>query len=122
MKKRTFVTVISVVTIVEVVVALVVLGVVLKQNITVPLFITAAFLIAFGVVYFSLDSMHVETSKQIEQNVDSAYKEVLNHGDVEDRSKVSEVNGELIYDDGKNQRRVHAPLDVERSKTGNKDE
>ena len=49
-------------------------------------------------------------------------KEVLNHGDVEDRSKVSEVNGELIYDDGKNQRRVHAPLDVERSKTGNKDE
>lgn len=89
MKKRTFVTVIAVVTIVEVVVALVVLGVFLKQNITVPLFITAAFLIAFGVVYFSLDSMHVETSKQIEQNVDSAYKEVLNHGDI----------GILSYDD-----------------------
>lgn len=41
-------------------------------------------------------------------------KILLKHNDVEDRSKVHEENGVLIYDDGKSKRRVHAPLDVER--------
>ena len=47
-------------------------------------------------------------------------KEILNHGDVEDRSKVYEEDGVLYYDDGKNQRRVHAPLDVERKPKNDK--
>lgn len=82
MKKRTLINVISIVTFVEVIAALAVLALVFKQNITIPSFIAAAFAIAFGVVYFSLDSINSQSNKEIEQGVDSAYKEVLNHGDV----------------------------------------
>lgn len=39
---------------------------------------------------------------------------LLNHKDVEDRSKVYKKDGVLVYDDGNTIRRVHAPLDVER--------
>lgn len=42
-------------------------------------------------------------------------KVVLEHKDVEDRSKVYKKDGVLIYNDGNSERRVHAPLDVERS-------
>ena len=89
MKKKTLVNIISAVTIIEVVVVLLVMALILHQNIIVPLFITIAFIIAFAVVYFYMNSMHAETSRQIEENVDTAYKEVLNHGDV----------GILSYDD-----------------------
>lgn len=41
-------------------------------------------------------------------------KVLLNHKDVEDRSKVYKKDGVLVYDDGNTIRRVHAPLDVER--------
>lgn len=89
MRKKTLVNIISAVTIVEVVAVLLVMAFILHQNIIIPLFITVAFTIAFAVVYFYMNSMHAETSRQIEETVDTAYKEVLNHGDV----------GILSYDD-----------------------
>ena len=89
MKKKTMVNIISIVTIIEVVGVLAVMALVFKQNITIPAFIALAFSIAFAVIYFSMDSMSVENNMEIEKGVDTAYKEVLNHGDI----------GILTYDD-----------------------
>lgn len=41
-------------------------------------------------------------------------KLIIKHNDVEDRSKIHEEDGKLIYEDSNGGRRVHAPLDVER--------
>ena len=47
-------------------------------------------------------------------------KEVLSHEDVEDRSKVVNKDGQLIIEGSSGERRVHAPLDVERKHKNDK--
>ena len=89
MKKKTLINIISIVTMVEVLALLALMYFVLKKDITIPALIALAFGISYGVMYYVANSMGTETNKEIEKSVDTAYKEVLNHGAI----------GILTYDD-----------------------
>ena len=89
MKKKTFVVSLGIVTILEVILSIAVMKLFFNYDITLAIFITAAFILVLLVIYFSLDAMTNEVHNQIENNLEKSYKQALDHGDI----------GLLVYDD-----------------------
>ena len=89
MKRKTFVTALSLVVCAGIILALVILGFFFSQNILLPAIITAVFILLLIIVYYSLDMIKNETNKQIENQLELSYKEVLSHGDI----------GIIVYDE-----------------------
>lgn len=89
MKRRTFITALSAVFSIGIILALLVLGVFFSQNVFLPAVITGAFILLLLFVFYSLDLIKSETNKQIENQLELAYKEVLSHGDI----------GIIVYDE-----------------------
>ena len=82
MRRRTFISMLSITVIVAVLIALLVLGVFFKQNVVLAAFVAALFCILLIVIYFSLDLVRNESNKEIENELELSYKEVLSHGDI----------------------------------------
>ncbi|MBQ4020175.1 MAG: hypothetical protein II606_05760, partial [Erysipelotrichaceae bacterium] len=82
MKRTTFITALSAVASVSIILALLVLGLFFGQNVLLPAVITAVFILLLAMVFYSLDLIKNETNKQIENQLELAYKEVLSHGDI----------------------------------------
>ncbi|MBR6233370.1 MAG: hypothetical protein IKQ98_06050, partial [Erysipelotrichaceae bacterium] len=89
MKRRTFITALSVVASVSIILALLVLRFFFSQNIFLPMVITIVFTLLLVMVFYSLDMIKNETNKQIESQLELSYKEVLSHGDI----------GIIVYDE-----------------------
>ncbi len=89
MKRTTFITALSAVASVSIILALLVLGFFFGQNVLLPAVITAVFILLLAMVFYSLDLIKNETNKQIENQLELAYKEVLSHGDI----------GIIVYDE-----------------------
>ncbi|MBQ3993299.1 MAG: hypothetical protein II638_00430, partial [Erysipelotrichaceae bacterium] len=89
MKRTTFITALSAVASVSIILALLVLGLFFGQNVLLPAVITAVFILLLAMVFYSLDLIKNETNKQIENQLELAYKEVLSHGDI----------GIIVYDE-----------------------
>ena len=82
MKRRRFVTLLTLFVIAGVALALLVLAVFFKQNVILSAVITLIFIALLLVIFYSLDLMRNESNHEIEEALESAYKEVLNHGDI----------------------------------------
>ncbi len=82
MKRRTFITFLGLFTSVGVILALFVLGVFFKQDITLSIVITCAFIACIAVMLYSIEQMRSDSNKEIENSLELSYKEVLNHGDI----------------------------------------
>ena len=82
MKRRTFITFLGLFTSAGVILALFVLGVFFKQDITLSIVITCAFIACIAVMLYSIEQMRSDSNKEIENSLELSYKEVLNHGDI----------------------------------------
>ena len=82
MKRRTFVTSLAIFTIAAVVLSLTALSLFFKQNIVLAAIVAAVFVVVFLIIYYSMDVMRAEANKDIENRLDLAYKEVLEHCDI----------------------------------------
>ncbi|MBR4470710.1 MAG: DHH family phosphoesterase [Erysipelotrichaceae bacterium] len=82
MKRKTFITALSAMICAGVILALLVLGLFFSQNILLPAIITAVFIMLLIMIFYSLDIVKNETNKQIENQLELSYKEVLSHGDI----------------------------------------
>ena len=89
MKKKTFVVSLGIITIIEVVASMVVMRMFFNYDITLSIFITAAFVIVLLAIYFSLNSMNAEINNQIESNLERSYVDALEYSDI----------GIVTYDD-----------------------
>ena len=88
MKRRTFITALSVVTTISIILALVVLGLFFSRDIILPAIVTGVFVLLLIMIFYSLDIIKNETNRQIENQLELSYKEVLSHGDI----------GIIVYD------------------------
>ena len=82
MKKRTFIPTLSLITAIAVIVFLVLLRFVFDQNINLALVVAMVFTVVLLLIFFSLDSMRIETNKEIEDNLNNVYREILNNGEM----------------------------------------
>ena len=89
MKRKTFITALSAMICTGIILALLILGLFFSQNVLLPSIITAVFILLLVMVFYSLDMIKNETNRQIENQLELSYKEVLSHGDI----------GILIYDE-----------------------
>ena len=89
MKRMTFITALTIVTVISVILALAVLGLFFSVNIVLPMIITIVFVLLLFLVYYSQDVIKNESNKQIENQLELSYKEVLSHGDI----------GIIVYDE-----------------------
>ncbi len=89
MRRMRFITLLSLFTIIGVVIALAFLYFVFKSDIIISALILIIFTILLGIIFFSLDRIRREMTKEIENNLELSYKEVLSHGDI----------GIIVYDE-----------------------
>ena len=82
MKRRSFITLLSFVTSLGVILALFVLGFLFKQNVTLSVVITSVYIATLAIILFSIEQLRNDSNKEIENNLELAYKEVLSHGDI----------------------------------------
>ena len=82
MKKRTFIPTISLITAIAVIAFLVLLHFVFRVNINLALLVAVVFTVVLLLIFFSLDSMRIETNKEIEENLNNVYREILNDGEM----------------------------------------
>ena len=82
MKKHTFIPTLSLTTAICVIAVLVFLHFVFGQDITLALVVALVFTVILLLIFFSLDSMRIETNKEIEGNLSNVYKEILSGGDI----------------------------------------
>ena len=89
MKRKTFITALSLVTTISILLALFVLRFFFSQSVVLPLIITIVYVLLLVIVYSSLNMIGNEANKQIEAQLELSYKELLSHGDI----------GILVYDE-----------------------
>ena len=82
MKKRTFIPTISLITAIAVIAFLVLLHFVFRVNINLALLVAVVFTVVLLLIFFSLDSIRIETNKEIEENLNNVYREILNDGEM----------------------------------------
>ena len=82
MKRRTFITLLGFVTSVGVILALFFLRIFLNQDVTLSAVITAVFIACISIILYSMEQMRNDSNKEIENSLETSYKEVLNHGDI----------------------------------------
>ena len=89
MRRMRFISLLSLFTIIGVIIALAFLYFFFKTDIIISALILILFSILLGIIYSSLDRIRREMTKDIENNLELSYKEVLSHGDI----------GIIVYDE-----------------------
>ncbi|MBQ6492549.1 MAG: DHH family phosphoesterase [Erysipelotrichaceae bacterium] len=89
MKRLRFISLLSLFTIIGILIALVFLFFVFRMDVVIPLVIVVVFTALLAVIFTSIDRIRSESVKQIENDLELSYREVLSHGDI----------GIIVYDE-----------------------
>ena len=82
MNRKTFVTTISIVISAIVLLALAILFFVFDKNVLLSLIIAIAFIIDILIIYYSIDAILNDSTKQIEKNLDASIKHIISDGNI----------------------------------------
>ncbi|MBR5342129.1 MAG: DHH family phosphoesterase [Erysipelotrichaceae bacterium] len=82
MKRKTFITMLSLVVSVGVLLALLALGLFFQVDVFLAAGVAAIFISLLAIIFYSLDLVKNESNREIENALELSYREVLSHGDI----------------------------------------